>query len=227
MNRAIRLFSLAIGFVSVAMFALPMAAQERKGDINELGKQGYTVRAVTPIFAQLVMFSYPVGFKHAYENTTGNQYIQESVLDGETVEQWSQMITLTGAGGLAKNPNVTPQRMLEQVAGRFRNHCPETFAAKSLGPLKVSGHDAYAAMMGCGTVRQGAGHSEIALLIAIKGMSDVYTIQWAERASPVNQPPVLDGNKWSARFKLLSPIKLCPRLPGEPPPYQSCINQKN
>jgi hypothetical protein len=66
----------------------------------------------------------------------------------------------------------------------------------------------------------------VALLIAVKGFSDYYTIQWAERAAPSNEAPILDDTKWSARFRRLNPIKLCDRVPNEPAPYPSCVNQR-
>jgi hypothetical protein len=200
-------------------------AQDRK-DINELRGQGYSVGAVTPIYSQLVMFSYPAGFKHSYQNDTGAQYIQESVLDGETVEKWSQMLTVTGAKGLATNANITPERLLQQVAAGFQRACPSSFAAKGLGALKISGYDAFAALVGCGAVQSGVPRSEIAILLAVKGSSDYYTIQWAERSQQSSQPPALDDTKWLAKLKQLNPIKVCARVPNEPAPYPSCINQK-
>jgi hypothetical protein len=149
------------------------------------------------------------------------------VLDGETVEHWLQMITVTGAKGLAANPRVTPQSFIEQIAGGFKNACPDTFSAKGLGALKVSGRDAFIALAGCGTVSSdGAAHGEAALLIAIKGSADYYTIQWAERGPASARPITYDEAMWKERFTKLGPIKLCPIKSGEPPPYPSCANQK-
>jgi hypothetical protein len=184
------------------------------------------VRAVTPIYGQLVLFSYPAGFKHAHANDSGAHYIQESVLEGQTVDRWSQMITVTGSKGLATNPNVTPQRMLENVAAGFQRACPATFNAVALGSMKFSGHDAVIFFVGCGSVQTGIARSESALLVAIKGASDYYTIQWAERGVPTARTPQFDADMWTARLKTLQPIKICPRVPGEAAPYQSCINQK-
>jgi hypothetical protein len=204
--------------------AIPGFAQNRESEVVKPRAQ--TVSAVTPIFGQLVMLSYPPGFKPAHENSTGSQYIQESVLEGESVEKWSQMITLTGVKGLAADPKATPQLLVQHIAGGFQRACPSSFAAKGLGNLKISGYDAFAAVVGCGAVQSGAQRSEMALLIAVKGLSDYYTIQWAERAAPSNEAPVLHDTKWSARFRQLNPIKLCDRVPNERAPYPSCVNQR-
>ncbi|MCL2344649.1 MAG: hypothetical protein FWC58_02195 [Desulfobulbus sp.] len=201
-------------------------AQERKDEIADFRAKGYSVVATTPIFSQIVLMSYPSSFRPAHENRSGSQYIQESVPEGETVEKWSQMITLTGAKGLAANPKATPQLLAQQIAGGFQRACPASYSGKGLGNFKVGEHEAFMALAGCGSVQIGPPRSEIALLIVIKGSDDYYTIQWAERGQPLNQPPVLDDSKWSARFKQLNPIKLCNRVPNEQAPYPSCVDQK-
>jgi hypothetical protein len=220
----VRLVALLVAFASG--IAVPAIAQD-KADIDALRAQGYSVRMISPIFSQLVMLSLPKGFTTVFENTSGSQYTREAVLDGETVERWSQMITVTGAKGLASNPRVTAQSFLEQIAGGFKNACPDTFSAKGLGALKISGRDAYIALAGCGTVSSdGSAHSESALLIAIKGAADYYTIQWAERGPASGRPTTFDEAMWRDRFNRLGPIKLCPIRPGEAPPYPSCVDQK-
>lgn len=220
--------SIAARALSLLLVSAPTwsIAQSSDGSISDLAKQGRSVTVVTPVYTQLVAFSYPPGFKPAFANDRGTQYTQEFVLEGETVEKWSQMVTLTGAKGLASNQEVTPQRFVQHIAGGFQRVCPSTFAAQAFGTLKVSGHDAFVALVGCGTVTSGLPRSEIAMILAVKGSADYYTVQWAERNQQSSQPPMLDPEKWRARLKQLNPIKLCARIPNEPAPYASCINQK-
>jgi hypothetical protein len=97
--------------------------------VDALRQKSYSVGVITPIFSQLVMFSYPKGFVPAFEDTKGGNYIQESVLAGESVNKWTQMITITGAKNLALNPNATPTRFAESIAGGFfenkHEQCPQ------------------------------------------------------------------------------------------------------
>jgi hypothetical protein len=198
-----------------------------KFDINELRKKGYSVNTVTPIFGQLLMFSFPQGFKFSYEDAKNVQYIQESVLEGETVNKWSQMISVTGTKGLAANSNVTPQELAGRIATGFKRACPDTFSAKGLGSLKISGQDAFVAWVGCGVAQPAGGqHSESALVLALKGGENYYTIQWAERGPASNTPIVFDEAKWTSRFKQLNPIEICALIPAEPAPYPSCTTKK-
>jgi hypothetical protein len=181
--------------------------------------------AISRIFGQFVRVSMPMTFVAASERTNGPSYVREAVLKGETVSRWTQMITVTGAKGLAGNPKVTPETFAGSIAGGFKNACPDTFAAEGLGATKFGGQDAYVAIASCGRVEFGADkHSETALIVAIKGSADYYTVQWAERPAS-SEMPAIDATKWQARLRQLQPIRLCPIVPGEAAPYPSCVGK--
>jgi hypothetical protein len=221
-----------LGLVILSTLCSLASAEDNAPKMNEveaLRQQGYSVRTIIPIFSQLVTFSFPKDFVPAFENAKGGQYIQESVLEGESVQKWSQMITITGAKGLAANPNVTPARFAGSMAGGFKRVCPDSYSATystaGFGEIKFGIHDAFAVVISCGTAGAMANpYSESMLLIVIKGESDYYTIQWSERGDASKTPIKFDSIKWPDRLKKLTPIKLCPIVPGEQAPYPSCAN---
>ncbi len=218
-----RLLSL-VALFAMCPFASADASAPRKNEIEALREQGYSVKTISPIFGQLVSFSLPKGFTTVFENTKGTQYIRESVLTGESTEKWSQMVTIAGAKGLASNPNVTPQVFANGMASGFKKACPTSFNGTGLGAFKIGNFDAFAAVISCGVANPtGELHSESTLLIVVKGESDYYTIQWAERSEASMTPIKYDEAKWMDRFKRLAPIKLCPIVPGESAPYPSCV----
>ena len=177
---------------------------------------------ISPIYGQLVRFSMPSNFVGAFENTNGGSYIREAVLKGETAKQWTQMITVTGARGLAGNPQVTPERFAVSIAAA----CPDTFAIKPFGATKFGDHDGFVAVASCGRVGSSADkHHETALIVAVKGSADYYTIQWAERTPSSPDKPAIDNAKWQERLSKLKPIRFCPIVPGEAAPYPSCVNR--
>jgi hypothetical protein len=183
------------------------------------------LRVISPIFGQLVMFSMPASFVAVTEGTRGPSYIREAVPKGETTDRWTQMITVTGAKGAAGTPGVSPQSFAASIAGGFKAACPGTFAAKGLGATQFGDHDAFVAVAGCGRVDGSPDkHSETALIAVVKGGSDYYTLQWAERSAPVDTPAI-DDAKWQQRIGLLQPIRLCPIVPGEAAPYPSCAGK--
>lgn len=182
-------------------------------------------KVISPIFGQLVSFSMPQTFVVIGENTNGPSYIREAVLKGETADRWTQMITVTGAKAMAANPKASPEAFAASIAGGFKSACPDTFVAKGLGPTKFGDQDAYVALASCGSVVSAPDkHSETALVVAVKGNTDYYTLQWAER-TPASGKPMIDEAKWLERLRQLQPIRLCPIMPGEAAPYPSCVSK--
>ena len=180
---------------------------------------------ISPIFGQLVMFSIPSTFIAIGENTNGGNYIREAVLKGETAERWTQMITITGAKGLAGNPNISPEAFAGSIVGGFKTACPDSFVAKGFGPTRFGDQEAFVAVASCGRVEQAPDkHSETALVIAVKGSTDYYTVQWAERTAAAAEP-VIDETKWRERLHHLQPIRLCPIVQGERAPSPSCVGK--
>jgi hypothetical protein len=211
--------------VIVATGLLAALAAPSRAESPAAPPASFTV--ISPVFGQLVRFSMPARFATVHENTKDAFYIRESVLKGETVNQWSQMITITGAKGLASAPNFSAQNLAASIAGGFKKACPESFAAKGLGETKLGDQDAYVAVAGCGKVDTSADkHGETALIIGVKGTSDAYTIQWAERAAPASGAAEIDEAKWQGRLRELMPIRLCAIIAGETAPYPSCLQQK-
>jgi hypothetical protein len=182
---------------------------------------------ISPVFGQLVRFSMPAKFVTASENTKENFYIREALPQGETVNAWTQMITVTGSRGMATVANFSPQKLAASIALGFKKACPESLAVKDLGETILGGQDAYLAVASCGKVNSSAdGHSETALIVAVKGTSDAYTIQWAERTPQASLPPGINEAMWRERLRQLMPIRLCAIVPGEAAPYPSCLQQK-
>jgi hypothetical protein len=182
--------------------------------------------AVSPVFHELVAFTLPSEFKSqnaTYERNNGSFYIREHVPSGESVDRWTQMITLTAAKDLASNPNATPRAFVSSLANGFRHHCPDTFATAELGEQAIGEHQGYAIVASCGHVQSGSqAFSETAIMLAIRGAADMYSIQWARRGASSAGPASLDTGYWSKQLERLRPIKLCPVVPGEAPPYPSC-----
>ena len=183
------------------------------------------ITSINPVFHQLVVFSLPAHFRTVLEKTNDSFYIREHVLDGETADQWTQMITLTAAKDLASNPKVTPQVFLERIAAGLKRNCPTSFSAVTLGPRPVSGSEGFGVVASCGHVQAGgAAHSETSVMLAVRGSDDYYTLQWAERGPPSDQAPAIDAGHLAQRFNQLNPIRLCRIEPGELPPYPSCFS---
>jgi len=63
------------------------------------------------------------------------------------------------------------------------------------------------------------------LIVAVKGIADYYTIQWAERTPSSAENLTIDDAKWKGRLDKLTPIRICPIVGGEKAPYPSCLGK--
>jgi hypothetical protein len=206
----------------VSLLAL-LAAAAPAAQGADAPRPGPAVRVVTPVFHRLVAFSLPPPFRLGFERTTGNIYVREHVPEGETVEEWSRMITLSGVQGMAYSPEATPQGYLRALARGFQRHCPDTYVALDLGPQPLAREPSAAIVVSCGHVTSGGkAHSETSVMVAIKGSDDFYALQWTEHGPDSAHPLSPDSRSWSARLAQLGPVQLCPLVPGEGPPYPSC-----
>ncbi len=204
-----------------AVFLALFAALAARAPGAETGAKGQ--RIVTPVFHRLVAFSLPSSFRLGFERTTGNIYVREHVPEGQTVDDWSRMITLSGVQGMSYSPDATPQAYLQALARGFQRHCPDTFVAVDLGPQPLAREPSFATVVSCGRVTSGGkAHSETSVMVAIKGSDDFYALQWTEHGPDSAHPLTLDSKYWSARPAQLGPVQLCPIVPGEGPPYSSC-----
>lgn len=174
---------------------------------------------VAPVFGQVVLFPLPDGFVPAWEQANADGYVNESVPQGETVEAWSQMVTLTGSRGLW---GADPRAIVESVAAGYAAACPGSFASDELGAPAVPGARATAAAwLACGDA---GGRSEAMVILVMTGAQDAYTLQWAARG-PAGGRPGYDAAAWDARLALLAgTARLCEPEAGEGPPYPSCTD---
>ncbi len=185
-------------------------------------RQG-SVDMVIPVFSQVVKVPLTAPFMQVHEKVNGPFYIWEGVLPGESTQKWSQMITVTGFKAMS---NAAPEAAARMIAEGFKRVCPDTFSVKPMDISRIKGGNRAAGLLiACGTASSvPEPYSETLLLIAMQGQSDLYTVQWAERG-PASRTPIEFDARWTQRFNSLTQIRLCPRVPGEPSPYPSCLNQ--
>lgn len=191
--------------------------------VEALRAKGYAVRATIPIFNQILAISFPRGFVPMSQKAGGRFYLPESVPAGETLDHWTQMLTIIGAQYAALNPALTIERVANINVETYRRTCPGSLAIMDLHDAKLIG-PVRAGVVSCGTIVSGQQvSSESMLFIVLKGTEDYYTIQWATSGPASPTALHLRRKEWAQRLRQLEPIKLCSRLAGEKPPYPSCI----
>lgn len=184
--------------------------------------------SVTPVFSQIVAFKAPDGFVPAFEGPGTDNYIQEAVLDGETADAWSQMLTLTGLkDAVGTGEHLGTIGYANALAESYAKSCPNSFQAQEMPTGDVPGaREVFAALMGCGEVEDGSKIAEGAVIVVLAGAKDIYTVQWAERFDVTQGPHIFDPKDWQDRLTFLtSGTRICDPVAGEAPPYPSCTGQ--
>lgn len=179
------------------------------------------ITATTRAYGRIVAFPMPADFVAVYEAEQDGSYLLELVPTGEGVEDWSQMITLSAAEGLAAQIG-DPLQMASMIGGGFRDACPKTFWGSDEGAQQVDGADAaHLVAFSCGD--SGAGQAEVALILVAVSGADLFTLQWATRGPGSTAQVLPDMGEWRARGEALLRLRLCPVVAGEEPPYPSCV----
>lgn len=145
-----------------------------------------------------ITFGLPEGFHLGYEAEEGRSALQEFVLKDETVRNWSQMITLTGARDWTGGAEGFAQAM----AGGFQTVCPQSFLARGLDRPAISGVDeVFAGFLACGD--NGEGRMEAVVFAVFTRGNRTYTLQWAE-LTPATAQPAFDPARWYPRLATLT-----------------------
>ena len=215
--------STLLALLAVASFQV--AAAEVPHTTSHI-EEATSLLAISPIFSQLVAFKMPLAFHVVNEETGAHSYIREAVPQGETAEQWTQMITVTGYKGVAADPGPPPAVLINTLADGFKKACPDTITIGDLGEHPIDGYPAGLAFLACGNATEGGNsRSESAVVLVVKGTQDYYSIQWAERGPAQASRVAFDEQHWLARLKQLMPVLLCDRVSGEKAPYPSCVSR--
>lgn len=187
------------------------------------------VQAVVPVYGQVIRYGLPGIFAPApaYEVEQDGSYILEHLPPGETVDNWTRMMTVTGARGLGADvADIDTAKLAEWAATQllqgYQAGCAVDVTAEALDILKLQGaRAAFGGYMGCGRVA-GTDHSEEMVVVVLVGTKDTYTLQFAERGPAQDQPIKRDASKWMLRISGLSQARLCTPAEGEKAPYPSC-----
>jgi hypothetical protein len=146
--------------------------------------------AVSPALDRLVSPSLS-GFVVDYEAGNAEQAIREEVPKGETVQQWTRMVTTQWFAGVSTR--LTAAQFLQNVAGGLEQSCPKATTTKPVLGTR-SGRPSAQFRANCPYLAS-TGKPETFYMLAIAGPSDLHVKQVAFR----RVPSAADA-KWAETF---------------------------
>jgi hypothetical protein len=133
------------------------------------------------INAENLLFSPPKDFKVGYQSSHDNRQITEWIPAPETVEDWSQMLTVQ----VFHRSTVDGGRFLQDVGKRYMDACPGTIA-KGIFTGQINGYAVSMLLLKC-PKNPATGKPETTAFRVIKGNDALYSVQRAWRSVPTDQ----------------------------------------
>jgi hypothetical protein len=186
--------------------------------------------AIAPIFGELFATAIPSGFKLQEELTKGSTYQRSMILASDPgAGPWTQRFLVQGTADLGAVPGTTAAQYALQIATNFRKACPNTFTGGRVleGRIKT-GHLAYTMVVACGShtlTADAQPTSEITLVTVVKGDKNIYSVQWSDRAAPLDKAPSPDRLLIQQRLSIMTSMLVCAPVEGEAAPYPSCTQR--
>jgi hypothetical protein len=140
-----------------------------------------TVASAQSINAENLLFSPPKDFKVGYQSSHDNRQITEWIPASETVEDWTQMLTVQ----VFRRATVDGGRFLQDVGKRYMDACPGTIA-KGIFTGQINGYTVSMLLLKC-PKNPGTGKPETTAFRVIKGNDALYSVQRAWTSAPSDQ----------------------------------------
>lgn len=155
-----------------------------------------TASGQSSLEAENLLVSPPRDFKIGYQSNRDRRSLTEFVPTGETVEDWTQMLTVQ----VFRGATVEAATFLQGVGTRYMNDCPGT-TAKGIFTGHVNDYVVSMLVLKC-PLNPHTGKPETTAFRVIKGNDALYSVQYAWRAVPSDQD--LD-----AAMHVLAKVSVC------------------
>ena len=178
---------------------------------------------VVRVFDHLVAFELPAGFAPAQDETSGDIHTWYALPQGETMENWTQAISLVSDKSRFEQD---PSAGASMESSAWYKLCKDTFDESTFGSSDIPGSrlGGYGYWVSCGTRADvGPPRAENMLFVAISGPA-TSILGWARRppAQDKTMTPHDDATIEPRLAALTASVRLCPLAKGEGPPYASC-----
>ncbi len=147
----------------------------------------------------------PFAPEPGFSDLADGSALEEFLIPGETLEAWTQLITLTGLAGATDGmtPDEAAAAMAQNMAQGYSAACPNGMNAVDLGSPAITGAEVViAGWLACDQVN-GNGQSEAMVVLIMVTGGTIYTAQWAEHVPATDGPPVFDQGHWMPRLDTL------------------------
>jgi hypothetical protein len=168
---------------------------------------------VCPAAAELVnenlLTTMPSGYEVGFRDQNNNSQINEWVPAGETVENWTEMVTVQ----VFHNLKVPPETFMRDLEKRWISACPDADKAQTIARGLENGYPTLVWLLNC-PLNPATGKPEVTWFKALQGNDSFYVVQKAFKFAP----PKEQIGRWVGYLKAVRvcdsrlPDRACPQL---------------
>ena len=133
-----------------------------------------------PLKAENLLVAQPAGFKVGYQSNLDNSAISEWVPEGQSVDAWTQMLTVQ----VYRGTKVEPATFLQGVGKKWSDACPGS-SGKGIFTGQTNGYIVSMLVLRC-PKNPTTGKPETTAFRVIKGNDALYSVQRAFRSEPAD-----------------------------------------
>jgi len=153
----------------------------------------------------------PAGYKVGFQDKTGKLQMIEWVPANETVQNWTEMVTVQIFYGL----KIAPEPFMRDLEARWRKGCPGAGDARPIANGVEGGYPALVWILDC-PKNPATGKPELTWIKALQGNDSFYAVQKAFKFMPSKEQVV----HW---VKYLKAVRVCDSRLAE----RACPHLKN
>ncbi|WP_421999718.1 hypothetical protein [Reyranella sp.] len=148
------------------------------GALSCLFLGGLSSQAQQKLEGENLLLAPPAGFKMAFRGSRDDVGIFEWVPNGETLEDWTEMMTVQV---FKDRPDLDPKDFLAKIQTRWQAECNGS-ASAPVTAERINGYTAATMLLRC-PLLPSTGKPEMTMFRAIKGKDALYLVQRAVRAA--------------------------------------------
>lgn len=168
-----------------------------------------------PLFDRIMQFALPVGFVPVYQAQNASVFIMEFVPDGEKIETWTKLVTVTSNPGVGSF-TLEDEALAKAIHGT-RGSCEGYSHFQVLGSRRIDSDLGEVSLSGgCGKTApqayefaiQGSGEQNVMLFFRDK--LNIYSIQYAERSKSFTESNLpISNERGKAILSAFGNVLLC------------------
>jgi hypothetical protein len=170
--------------------------------------------AAEQLKGEIFLASPPKGWVLGHKDKQGNVVTFEYIPPTESINQWTEMVTMQTMLGLN---NISPETFLARIAQLSKDFCVG-HGIEKVSSRSINGYESLGMVQGCGT-NKATQKGEVTIFRVLRGKDSLYVIQKAWKTKPFDPSVKLpveinELNKW---IQYLTTADVCDTRKGTCP----------